>query len=141
MLERFIFPRRAARVRQSLQGVIGPDAARAGGEYSGLRVATSCFALLTIGFAVWAEAIGGVLPVVLAVASGACLLYAAIAAVMASRRLGRQAQTYVAEHYGVDLRGTGAGAFRVGWERAIDRARRKGWLVQGPTREGDGTPG
>jgi hypothetical protein len=126
-LERYVFPGHTAKVKQRLEGVIGPEAAQAGGEYSSWRVTSSWFALLTIGLSGWAEAIGGHVPRVLAVVSGLLLLYAAVAGVRAASRMGKLAQRYVAERYGVDLRGTGAGAWASGWERVIDRARKKGW--------------
>lgn len=129
MLGATVFPTHTAKVKQRLEGVIGADAAQAGGEYSSGRLASSWFALLTVGLSGWAEAIGGGIPRVLAVVSGLLLLYAAVAAVMASSRMGKLAQRYVADRYGVDLRGTGAGAQASGWERVIDRARKKGWTT------------
>jgi hypothetical protein len=124
------FPRHTAQVRSRLEGIIGSEAAQAAGEGSSLRILASSIALLGTGMSGWAVAIGGGAPRILAILCGLSFAYVAVVGVRTSGRVGRLARRYVAEHDGLDLHGYGGGSSVSGWQRSIERARKKGWTIR-----------
>jgi hypothetical protein len=84
-----------------------------------------CLVFACVAFSGWAEVTGGGIPMVVAILCGVSFGCTAVAGTRLGRRADKLAHDYVREHLGYDLEGYGSGSSPSGWNRAIERARRK----------------
>ncbi len=122
---RFRFPGHTRRVTRELEPIIGPSAAQLKGIASSTRLLGGGLVFACVGFSGWAEATGGGIPGLFAILCGVMFAWVAVVGTRIGRRADKLAHEYVREHLGYDLEGYGSGPSPSGWNRAIERAKRK----------------